>query len=172
MRFPLTGDRIELRPFVAEDAPTMQGVYGDPAVMRWVGDGPTADVDGAAALLAGYIAHQDRYGFSSWALVDRATGTLFGDAGLGYEHGQVHLGYTLAQAWWGRGYATEAARLCVAAAFDELYLPSVRAIAEPENAASIRVLEKAGFRAVGHRLAYGREHAMFLATRWPARAAV
>jgi [ribosomal protein S5]-alanine N-acetyltransferase len=70
----------------------------------------------------------------------------------------VELGYTLGRAWWGRGYATEAAQACLDVAFGELALSSVIAIADPANPASARVLEKLGFAEETPRMAYGRMH--------------
>jgi RimJ/RimL family protein N-acetyltransferase len=61
----------------------------------------------------------------------------------------VELAYALAPDVWGRGYATEAASACVRAGFDELGLDRILADVDPENSASIRVLQKAGFRPAG-----------------------
>jgi RimJ/RimL family protein N-acetyltransferase len=67
-------------------------------------------------------------GFSTWAVVEKESGTVVGDVGLGvYEPtGEPELGYTLA-AVWGRGYGLEAARAGVAA-FE--HLPARRLVAE------------------------------------------
>jgi len=77
----------------------------------------------------------------------------------------VELGYTLGRAWWDRGYATEAASACVDAAFGPLELDEVIALVEPANVASIRVLDKLGFRRAGERQAFGRPHLLYRATR-------
>jgi RimJ/RimL family protein N-acetyltransferase len=170
MRFPIEGRRVLLRPFADRDAEQAHRIFGDAEVMRWVGDGPLADVAATEAVLRQYATHQARHGFSFWAVVERASGALIGDAGLYMvEDGEVQLGYTLGRRWWGRGYATEAGRLCVAAAFGELGLPELCAVVEPENRQSIRVLEKLGFTADGRRLAYGREHLVYRLRRPGAR---
>ena len=69
-----------------------------------------------------------------------------GEAGLQVlEAGpDVELGYTLARAAWGRGYATEAARAVLRWGFAGLRLPRVVAVADPANAASLHVLDKLG----------------------------
>jgi ribosomal-protein-alanine N-acetyltransferase len=59
------------------------------------------------------------------------------------------LGYWIAEEWRGRGFAAAAARLAVEFAFFEAGLHRVEAGVMPRNAASIRVLEKAGFREEG-----------------------
>jgi ribosomal-protein-alanine N-acetyltransferase len=61
----------------------------------------------------------------------------------------AHLGYFVSERHNGRGYATAAVRQAVDAAFDDLELHRVQAAVIPSNVASIRVLEKTGFREEG-----------------------
>lgn len=153
-------NRLLLRPFTPADAPAMHAIYSDPAVMRWVGYGPVRDLSGTEAMLADYVAHQQQHGFSVWAVVERAGGALIGDAGL-HRHGEeVEFGYTLAEAAWGHGYATEAGG-AVLDAVDGFGLDGVMVLADAENAASVRVLEKLGFCPAGRLVAYDREHLRF-----------
>jgi ribosomal-protein-alanine N-acetyltransferase len=58
---------------------------------------------------------------------------------------------------WGRGYATESLREALRIGHGELGLERIVALAYPENAASRRVMEKAGMRADGTVTAYGHE---------------
>jgi [ribosomal protein S5]-alanine N-acetyltransferase len=158
--------RLTLRPFEPGDLDAIHGVYSDPEVMRWVGTGPVASRTMTARMLDGYAAHQRAHGFSFWAVLETATGTLIGDAGLHRTVlGETELGYTLAQPAWGRGYATEAARAWLDAAFTRLDIDEVVALAEPPNRASLHVLEKAGLRRNGTRTAFGREHVLYRITR-------
>ena len=57
----------------------------------------------------------------------------------------IELGFWIGKPYWGRGYATEAARALVGYAFDKLGLTQIVAGAFRENRASRRVLEKVGF---------------------------
>jgi RimJ/RimL family protein N-acetyltransferase len=156
---PRAGARLVLRAFEPADAPAAHAlIYGDPDVMRHVGHGPLADLAATERLLAAYADHQAAHGYGFWAVEDRVTGALLGDAG--FEHtvrGETELGYTLARAAWGRGYATEAGELCLAEA-RELGLPELVGVVDVRNPASIRVLEKLGFSPAGERSAYGRPH--------------
>jgi [ribosomal protein S5]-alanine N-acetyltransferase len=154
--------RLLLRPFAAGDAALVHEVYSDPLVMRYVATGPMSDLAATERLLADYTAHQQRHGFSFWAVIERESGALIGDAGL-YRTpaGEVELGYTLGAAWWGRGYATEAAARWLETAFEDLGIEEVIALAEPANVASLRVLAKLGMQRAGERLAFGRPHAVF-----------
>ena len=170
VEFPLTSDRLLLRPFEPEDVPAAHVIYRDPEVMRWVGTGPVSRAEQTAAMLAGYIAHQRRHGFSFWAVIEQSTGTLIGDAGLYARAEHVELGYTLGRSHWGQGYGTEAAAACVHGAFDGLELEELSALVRPENAASLAVVGKLGFAEAGRIYAHGAPHIVFRLSR-PPRAA-
>ncbi|MDQ8043642.1 MAG: GNAT family N-acetyltransferase [Solirubrobacteraceae bacterium] len=162
MDFPLIGTAIELRPFTLDDVAAAHEVYSDPRVMRYVGHGPVGTVAGTESIIRQFMAHQQAHGFGFWAVVDRASGTLIGDAGLARAaSGEIEMGYTLGTAWWGRGLATEAAGLCVAAARGPLRIPRLRALVEAPNGASQRVLTKLGFTLSGTAMAFGREHLVY-----------
>jgi ribosomal-protein-alanine N-acetyltransferase len=87
----------------------------------------------------------------------------------------AYLGYFVSERHNGRGYATAAVRQAVDAAFGELGLHRVQAAVIPRNTASIRVLEKAGFRAEGLALRYlqiagvWEDHKLYAVTaeEWP-----
>jgi len=157
---------LRLRPFGPGDAAIIHTIYSDPVVMRYVATGPMSDLAVTERLIDDYNAHQQRHGFSFWAVLERSSGQLIGDAGL-YRTpaGEVELGYTLGAAWWGRGYATEAASRWLSVAFDELDINEVVALAEPANVASLHVLTKLGLVRDGERMAFGRPHAVFRGQR-------
>src|SRR3954453_7600605 len=125
----------------------MHRIYSDPVVMRYVATGPAANLAATERLLHDYAVHQRTHGFSFWGVRERVSGELIGDAGL-YRTpaGEVELGYTLGYAWWGRGYATEAASRWLDWAFADLGVGEVVALAEPANLGSLHVLEKLGMR--------------------------
>jgi ribosomal-protein-alanine N-acetyltransferase len=158
----LTTPSLDLRPFADGDVVAMHRIYSDPVVMRYVATGAAANIAATERLLRDYGVHQRAHGFSFWGMVERASGMLIGDAGL-YRTptGEVELGYTLAVAAWGRGYATEAASAWLEAAFGPLGITEVIALAEPANGASLRVLEKVGMQRTGERSAFGRPHVAF-----------
>ena len=88
----------------------------------------------------------------------------------------AYLGYFVSERHNGRGYATESVRQAVDVAFGELGLHRVQAAVIPRNAASVRVLEKAGFREEGLALRYlqiagvWEDHKLYAVTaeEWPA----
>jgi ribosomal-protein-alanine N-acetyltransferase len=149
----------------------MHPIYADARVMRWVGGGPVRHRRDTAAMLFSYAEHQRQHGFSCWAVIDRASGRLLGDAGLSTRGQSVELGYTLGFEHWRRGYATEAAQLCIDAAFGALGMDTLSAVVVADNVASVAVLTKLGFVHAGEVMAYDAPHAhyrlAYQATRWP-----
>jgi len=98
--------------------------------------------------------HWERHGFGLWLLRDRDTGLMVGRGGLQYTDAiggfAVEAAWTIVPERWGEGLATELAHASVAVAFDVLALRDLIAITLPDNLASRRVMDKAGF-------AYDRE---------------
>jgi RimJ/RimL family protein N-acetyltransferase len=89
---------------------------------------------------------QTRFG-----IFDAKTGEFYGGAGLIPEpqHSRAELGYWIGHPYWGRGYATEAAREVVRYGFEELKIHRIFAGVFEGNATSARVLEKIGFQYEG-----------------------
>ena len=160
LRPPLLSARLELRTFTAGDLDGLFAVFGDPRVMRFVGaTRRPLDRDALCSSQERVRAHWERHGFGPLAVVERASGRLVGEAGLQMlEAGpDVELTYTLARAFWGRGYATEAARAVLAWGLDGLGLERIVAVAYPRNRASRHVIEKLGMTFVGRRVCYGAD---------------
>jgi len=87
------------------------------------------------------------------AIVVRADDQLVGAVHLrevSGEHRRGEMGYVLAAAQWGKGYATEAATAMLRFGFDQLGIHKIIATCDPDNVASAHVLEKIGMRYEGH----------------------
>lgn len=148
MRIPMETERLILRPFELADVEAAFGWFGDPAVMRFTPSGSDASIEQTEVRLAKYREHQIAHGFSKWIILDRHSKLAIGDSGLFLlsEYGWIDFGFRLAQPYWGKGLASEAASAWLQAAFFELHLKRLTAIVHPENVASIRVLAKLRFR--------------------------
>ena len=91
-------------------------------------------------------------GWGMWALEIPSEFRFAGFVGLHVPHFDapfvpaVEIGWRLARAAWGRGFATEAAQAALDFAFDRLALDKVVALAVPTNAPSLRVMERLGMR--------------------------
>jgi ribosomal-protein-alanine N-acetyltransferase len=148
----LQTERLVLRPMVAADASWFAEMLADPEVKRLTLESalPAAQAAKAAPVLVWFHGHR-----AYWAI------TLGGEP-CGFicltQTGQLgprgaYAGFELRRAYWGRGIATEALRAVIDCAFDFFGLDAVRAAAIHGNAASVRVLEKAGLHRGGqHRL--------------------
>ena len=159
-RPPLLTPRLGLRRFAGRDLGPLLTVFGDPAVMRFVGaDRRPLTGDAVKVLMRTADGHWSRHGFGLLAVAERESGKVVGEAGLQVlEAGpDIELGYTLRHAAWGRGYATEAARAVLFWAFAGLRLERVVAVADPGNEASLHVLDKLGMRRLGMRHCYGTQ---------------
>jgi [ribosomal protein S5]-alanine N-acetyltransferase len=162
---PLVTERLELRAFEPSDLEALHAVNGDPQVTRFMKAYPTLEHTRRALDVHVREARAGNPAF--WAVIERASGDLIGDAGVGWIDGvgpEFELGYALGTPWWGRGYATEAAAAVRDYALGELELPEVLALVLPGNAASIHVLEKIGMDRVGTRDSNGAEHLLYAAT--------
>lgn len=169
LSFPLETESLLIRPFDRGDVAPIHAVFSDHEVMRYV-PGGARDREGSLARLQAFIDHQERYGFSKWAVIEKASRQLIGDCGLQYLDGgpDIELGFHLARAHWGHGYATEAARACLAWALAERS-ERVVAIVDPANGRSIRVLEKIAMRPAGVAEYFGREWLLYVVERFGGR---
>jgi ribosomal-protein-alanine N-acetyltransferase len=93
-----------------------------------------------------------RQGWGIWLMLDPAARMLVGDIGFKGPPDDLHtveIGYSVLPAFQGRGYATEAVQALVAWGFAQPGVQRIVANCRFDNAASIRVLEKAGLRQTG-----------------------
>lgn len=144
---PLRTRLLLLDPLSRDDYPWLCAVYADAEVMRYIGSGVRSEENCHKALDAA-LAQAQRLGFGYWVLRERATGDRVGGAMLMIrrEGAPVELGFLFARNAWGRGFATEAARAVLGHAFEALRIPEIQAFTDVENAASMAVLRKVGFR--------------------------
>ena len=95
------------------------------------------------------IAHWERHGFGLWMVRDAASGEMVGRGGLQHTvvegAGEIEVGWAIVPERWGQGLATELARAAVEVAAEPLHVPAIVAFTLPDNIASRRVMEKAGF---------------------------
>ena len=146
----LESDSLVLEPLARTDYDWLCALYADPEVMRYIGTGVRSEQQSRKNLDA-LLAQGERLGFGYWVVRDRGTGERLGGALLMIraEGAPVELGFLFARPAWGRGVATETARMLVAHALGALRLPELQAFIDVNNAASGAVLRKAGLRDAG-----------------------
>lgn len=139
--------RLRLRPLAASDLDALCAIAADPQVMAHVGDGVPLSRAATALWINNAAASLMMSEVGSRAVVLRDSDVLIGWVGLipTPHPNRLELIYGFARAYWGRGYATEAARALLAACTPD----AVDATIDPANLASWRILEKLGFIVVG-----------------------
>lgn len=143
----LTTARLCLRPLVIADAPTVQRLAGAHEVADTTLNIPHPYPDGIAEQWIGTRAEVAQNGADlTWAIADCADDTLYGAISLrsNLQNRHAELGYWIGLPYWGRGYATEAARAVVAYGFAKLPIQRVCARYYRRNPASGRVMQKLG----------------------------
>lgn len=145
----LRTDRLTLRQFTRDDVDHLLELDGDPDVRRYL-DMATAPsrLEVIERILPRFLSfYEHSCGFGYWAAEETGSGAF-----VGWFHfrpsatttDEIELGYRLKPSVWGRGYATEGARALIRTGFEKPGVARVTATALAANAASIRVMEKAG----------------------------
>ena len=150
MQVFLETERLVLRRFTGADVGALFELDGDPEVTRFLTGGrPTPREVIRDETLPRFLGSYERFeGFGVWAAIERSTGEFLGwfefhpPEGRGPE--EAELGYRLRRYAWGKGYATEGSRALIRKGFTELGVRRVVAETMVVNAASRRVMEKAG----------------------------
>ena len=142
-------DRLLLRQFRQSDIDAYAKMVADEEAMHFIGG--VGDRGEAWRRMAKWAGQWVLRGYGEFAVEEKSSGRFIGHIGPYYPEDwpQVELGWALARETWGKGYATEAARVCAAWMFDELSFPRIISIIHPDNAASIRVAQKLGERRDG-----------------------
>lgn len=134
-------ERLILRPLEEKDAADVFEWVGDPVVNRYMPYTLYQNVEQARAWICS-INPQD----CEFAFVLKETGKVIGAGSIGLnDEGKYELGYNLNRAFWGQGFATEAARAMIDWAYDQLGVRDFAASYATANAASGHVLCKCGF---------------------------
>jgi len=154
----LETERLLLRLPEPKDVDGYAEVFGDPEVVAFLGMEQQTREDQVAGV-ARMLHHWRRYGVGLFSAVRRSDQRLLGRVGflmwdperwvgaMRYDlEGELEteIWWTLGRAYWGEGYATEAALACRDWALGELGLTRLISVIAPDNAASIRVAEKLG----------------------------
>lgn len=153
--WPLETDRLLLRAFQLADAEGLAAYRSDPEVARyqsWEAPYSLAQAQALIGALPGVPLGRPGEWYQI-ALQLKSTGQLIGDCAfqvLADAPQQAEIGFSLARAYQGQGFMTEAGRCLLAYLFGACALHRVRAFCDVENTASVRVLERLGMRRESH----------------------
>jgi RimJ/RimL family protein N-acetyltransferase len=174
----LRTERLVMRGWRPSDRAPHAAMNADPRVMEHFPATMTrAESDAFVERMEGHFAE---HGFGLWAVEVSGEAELIGFVGLAVPRFEAHftpaveVGWRLAAEWWGRGYATEAAREALRFGFDEADLAEIVSFTAPANERSRAVMRRIGMThdpaddfdhpalPAGHRL---RRHVLYRLTR-------
>jgi RimJ/RimL family protein N-acetyltransferase len=138
--------RLLLRPFAVEDGVGLARVLSDNEAAQFIGGAKSEEEARKSAIrMRDAFVHR---GWGTLAVIPIEGGTCIGYCGVRPLActADVELAFALDRAFWRQGYATEAATAVMDAAFKFLPFTSIVGTVYPDNAASLRVLEKLGLK--------------------------
>ena len=145
---PLPTERLRLREANPDDAPFVLRLLNEPGWHQYISDPGVRTLEQANQWMEGRLLKSYReLGFGFWLVERRSDAELLGLCGL-FRRPVLDgpdLGYALLAEHEGQGYASEAARACIAHARDGLGWTELLAITSPDNPRSAALLRKLGF---------------------------
>lgn len=145
----LETERLQLRMLSLDDAEFILRLLNEPSFIQNIGDRGVRTIDDARAyILKGPVASYEKFGFGLWMVEARFESTPIGICGLLKRDvlEDVDIGYALLPEFWSQGYALESVSAVMSYASEKLGLKRVVAVTNSDNASSIRLLEKIGFK--------------------------
>ena len=138
--------RLFLREWTMQDLDAWAAILSDAEVMRYYPK--PFDRQNVQDWIVWNLENYRTDGFGLWAVHLRATGELLGDCGITMQqiHGQrlPEIGFHMKKSVWGQGYATEAAKACLAWGMQQTDFPAFYCYQKSTNLPSRRVAEKLG----------------------------
>lgn len=156
--------RCLIRETVPGDVDAFYEIYSHPAITRYM-EGLYPDVEEEKRYIREYIEKvYTFFGFGVWTVVERESGAVIGRAGLSYREGfdEPELGFIIGVPWQRKGYAEEVCRAVLAYGRSALEFRRIQALVEVENAPSLRLCEKLGFRRESSLTLGGRQYCRLL----------
>ena len=145
--------RLILRELLPADDKGMFELDSDLEVHRYLGNHPVNHIGQSREIIESIRQQYTDNGIGRWAVIEKDTNNFLGWAGLklvkeptNHHTGFHDLGYRLIKTYWGKGFATEAAKASLTYGFGTLNLDVIYGMADINNHASRHVLEKAGLR--------------------------
>jgi [ribosomal protein S5]-alanine N-acetyltransferase len=141
-------ERLALRAITHDDFADLFSIWSDPEAMRMFPR--TLDEAATREWIDRNLRRYEKYGHGLWAVILKDGRQFVGDCGLVIQRvdevEELEVGYHFNPKFWGRGYATEAARACMDYARDRLGRRRIISMIRPENLPSRRVAERNGLR--------------------------
>lgn len=147
MRSVLETSRLLLTTWNPEDWIAFRPIATDREVMRYITGGEPWTDDQIRGFVQRQIKLYEERGYCRWKLMEKLTGDLIGFCGVGqWQDQNSEIGWWLARKFWGRGLASEAARVALDDVFARSDLDRLISVAMTGNTASIRIMQKLGMK--------------------------
>lgn len=149
----LEAPRVVLRWLEERDVEALFGIFSDPEVMRYWSSPPMEELADARHLLADVHTKFRRKTYYQWGIARREDDRVIGTCTLFHlelDNRRAEIGYALGRESWGQGYVAEALGALLTYTFDALGLHRLEADVDPDNARSIKTLERLGFQKEGY----------------------
>ena len=142
-------ERLLVRRFTVDDAPFILTLLNEPSFLRYIGDKKVRTLEDARQyILHGPVASYERNGFGLCLVELKEAHTPIGMCGLlkREELPDPDIGFAFLPAFWNKGFAFEAAAAVLHEARERLGLEGILAITSLDNEASIKLLQRLGFK--------------------------
>lgn len=182
VKFILETPRTYLRPYRLDDLEDLHKILDEKTMYAW---GHAFSKQECKDWIEQQLQRYQKYGFGLWAVVDKASGEIIGNAGLNYENimlvsdetkvdevdssGEsqceiLELGYIINHRFWWQGLGLEVASACAEYAFSKLGVKELYCLIKEDNAPSLKLAKKLGMRVVGKNIKHykGQELAHFV----------
>lgn len=150
----LETERLILRGHTLSDFAPLSAMWADPAVVRFITGKPSTQEESWGRMLR-YPGMWALLGYSFWAIEEKASGQIIGEGGFADFKREIsppieapEMGWALAPAAQGKGYAFEALSAMLVWGEAHFRRRDFACIIAPENAPSIRLAERLGFREI------------------------
>lgn len=147
--FPvLETERLILREFTLKDIEALYQIRTNPEVLKSIFKEPMKLMQESIDLVNKMRDDFENSAGINWAMTWKTSGEIVGVVGLWRmirEHYRAEVGYTLRPEYWNKGVVSEGLNAVMDWAFNQLNLHTIEANLDPNNKASERVLQKAGF---------------------------
>lgn len=155
----LTTERLILRLFTMNDIEDLFAITNETDIFRYFPTKTGWTIEKTERSIFHQIQHWDKYGYGQMAVTLTDSGKLMGWCGLEFlpETNETEVGYLLSKAFWGKGYATEAAKESVKFGVENVGLKEIIGLTDPENIASQKVLQKCGMTFTRRQVYFGME---------------
>jgi ribosomal-protein-alanine N-acetyltransferase len=136
--------KLTLCPLQPADAVVLHRVYQSEGVLRYFPNPEPPPLERVQRFIAGQQAHWEKYGYGNWGILPEGEKEIVGWVGLQFlpELNETEVGFILDRPFWGKGYATAAARASLDFGFEHFKPDHLIALVHPDNLASRRVIEK------------------------------